>query len=370
MPDLTPRLGIKKPLATENVTRASFNENWDIIDSVVETPAGAQAKVNTHENKKDNPHGVTTEQVNHLAENGKYNSDLLTTYPKGVSIFRTTTAGRGFPGQWGTVTTFRGADYGYQYFAQAGIVNTLHFRVYDLANNTWNNWVVTETTAGAQAKADKAKTDAETAAINWAKGFGLGDIAKVVTGTDLNALDATGFYKGNTLTNAPDSGNFFIINLKDSATYKTQIAVKYAVTGVLYYVRHNNNGTWTAWDQLETTTGAQAKVDNALTPSWVTLVLQNGVTGMTGRTPRYTKIGYEVIIEGELNSGIAVGTTIATLPSGYRPITTKFFKVALNTTTSNDGATIYIDSNGNVVLFATPSTGYTTSLIGLRFFLN
>ncbi|AZU61084.1 hypothetical protein [Neobacillus mesonae] len=32
MADLTPNLGIKKPLATENVTRASFNENWDIID--------------------------------------------------------------------------------------------------------------------------------------------------------------------------------------------------------------------------------------------------------------------------------------------------------------------------------------------------
>ncbi|MGM0973422.1 MAG: hypothetical protein ACQEW2_10780 [Bacillota bacterium] len=32
MPDLTPRLGIKKPLGNENVTRENFNENWDIID--------------------------------------------------------------------------------------------------------------------------------------------------------------------------------------------------------------------------------------------------------------------------------------------------------------------------------------------------
>jgi hypothetical protein len=33
MPTTTPRLGIKKPLGNENVTRQSFNDNWDIIDA-------------------------------------------------------------------------------------------------------------------------------------------------------------------------------------------------------------------------------------------------------------------------------------------------------------------------------------------------
>ena len=33
MPDLTPKLGIKKPLGNETVSRAAFNENWDIIDA-------------------------------------------------------------------------------------------------------------------------------------------------------------------------------------------------------------------------------------------------------------------------------------------------------------------------------------------------
>lgn len=32
MPELTPKLGIKKPLGNEAVKRANFNENWDIID--------------------------------------------------------------------------------------------------------------------------------------------------------------------------------------------------------------------------------------------------------------------------------------------------------------------------------------------------
>lgn len=32
MPTLTPKLGIKKPLGNETVTRQGFNDNWDIID--------------------------------------------------------------------------------------------------------------------------------------------------------------------------------------------------------------------------------------------------------------------------------------------------------------------------------------------------
>lgn len=89
MPTLTPRLGIKKPIGTENVNRASFNENYDIIDAAAakktdldthtantsnphnvtttqigaETPAGAQTKVDTHANRTDNPHAVTTTQI-------------------------------------------------------------------------------------------------------------------------------------------------------------------------------------------------------------------------------------------------------------------------------------------------------------------
>jgi hypothetical protein len=32
MPDITPRLGLRKPLSNEAVTRAAYNENMDIID--------------------------------------------------------------------------------------------------------------------------------------------------------------------------------------------------------------------------------------------------------------------------------------------------------------------------------------------------
>lgn len=32
MPDITPNLGLKKPLGNETVSRAAYNENLDIID--------------------------------------------------------------------------------------------------------------------------------------------------------------------------------------------------------------------------------------------------------------------------------------------------------------------------------------------------
>lgn len=44
MPTLTARLGLKKPLGTENVTRQSFLDNWDIIDAGV----ALATELNTH----------------------------------------------------------------------------------------------------------------------------------------------------------------------------------------------------------------------------------------------------------------------------------------------------------------------------------
>ena len=35
MPNLTPRIGLKKPTGNENVMLASFNENYDILDAKV-----------------------------------------------------------------------------------------------------------------------------------------------------------------------------------------------------------------------------------------------------------------------------------------------------------------------------------------------
>ncbi|MBU5444328.1 hypothetical protein [Paenibacillus sp. MSJ-34] len=56
MPDLTPRLGLKKPLGNENVTLASFNENYDILDAGVAT----KSDLDSHNNAAT-AHGATPE---------------------------------------------------------------------------------------------------------------------------------------------------------------------------------------------------------------------------------------------------------------------------------------------------------------------
>ena len=59
MPQLTPKLGIKKPLGNETVSRAAFNENWDIIDQ----NAASQDDFDTHKTASvlDHPDGSVTD---------------------------------------------------------------------------------------------------------------------------------------------------------------------------------------------------------------------------------------------------------------------------------------------------------------------
>ena len=71
MPELTPRLGIKKPLGNENVTRQSFNENWDIIDQKVATKQEfdahlADTTIHVTQDEKDSwvTKGTTNQDIN------------------------------------------------------------------------------------------------------------------------------------------------------------------------------------------------------------------------------------------------------------------------------------------------------------------
>lgn len=344
------------------------------------------ADAHAHIPRTDNPHGVTSEQINALAENAKAATDLLTTYPKGITIFRTTTAGKGFPTQWGTVTTFRGVDYGYQYFAQAGAANTIHFRVYDLASNTWDAWAVFETTAGAQSKANTAEANAKNASapIGHVGAGGNAHAAAVangangfMTGADKDKLDKIAA-NANNYVHPTTSGNKHIPSGGAANQFLEWQADGTAVWSLIdaAQITEDANNRFVSdsqigqWDAKETPEGAQSKIDNSLTPSWSNLQLASGVTAVTGREPRFTLLGSEVIIEGELASGLAQGTKIATLNSGFRPLATRFFKTAINTTISNDGATIYVDTAGNIMLYSTPTSSYSISLMGIRFFIN
>jgi len=109
-----------------------------------------------------------------------------------------------------------------------------------------------ETTSGAQTKANTAETNA----INFAKGFGLGSTGKVVT--DCNSVIDSGFYYCQAgADNAPTSNTAFVIYASKGSNFG-QIAI--SSTNAVYTRSYTATG-WSTWSQMETTTGAQTKVD-------------------------------------------------------------------------------------------------------------
>ncbi|MGC4378244.1 pyocin knob domain-containing protein [Fictibacillus sp. Mic-4] len=171
-----------------------------------------------------------------------------------------------------------------------------------------------ETPSGAQAKADQAEADA----INWTKSYGLGDVAKDISNTDLNNLDVTGFYRGGTLANSPDGtvSTFYVINIKYSSTYKLQIATRTATVGDRTYQRINDNGTWTSWVQLETTVGAQAKANQAETNA------KNASVPLSGNV---TKTGMLTLPDGINFNRQQNFKSASDLPSAFPTGVTMFF---------------------------------------------
>jgi hypothetical protein len=111
-----------------------------------------------------------------------------------------------------------------------------------------DNYTTADAAKAATANALKSLAD-------FVKGYGLGDVSKDISGTDLNALDVTGFYYGTSLTNSPEGTGaaaygYQIVNAKVNATTKMQIATR--INGGLQYFRTNSAGTWGAWKSIAT----------------------------------------------------------------------------------------------------------------------
>lgn len=143
-------------------------------------------------------------------------------------------------------------------------------------------------------------------AVTWAKSFGLGDVALSISNTDVNLLDLTGFYRGSNLINAPNTGWFFIINIKHDSNFRTQLLFGYSNGGTAMYKRIQNDGIWGSWVTMETDAGAQAKADavqanliahqaNEVNPHGVTVAQINAVSEINAEyntDPNTTQKGY------------------------------------------------------------------------------
>lgn len=141
---------------------------------------------------------------------------------------------------------YRAANYAMQiYYSNEANGETNHY-TRQKHNGVWYDWQTLETITGAQTKVDNAT-----------KAFGLGTYSKVYEG-DLNTLWTNGMYwAGSGATNKPDTGNWHLFVQAVSNSYVTQIATRNGKT----LVRFMENGAWTTWAQLETTSGAQAKAN-------------------------------------------------------------------------------------------------------------
>ncbi|MED3572870.1 hypothetical protein [Cytobacillus praedii] len=115
--------------------------------------------IGTHCADRTNPHNVTTSQINKIEKNSNNNISPLSNFSEGITIMESDLMENGFPFQWGTLTTHRVLEYGWQLFSKDN--NILYTRTWNPDTKAWQNWSQIETTTGAQSKANKAELNAK-----------------------------------------------------------------------------------------------------------------------------------------------------------------------------------------------------------------
>lgn len=156
-----------------------------------------------------------------------------------------------------------------------------------------------------------------------------------------------------TMSNVPQAVAFSLWVEKHAGTKQT--FTTYSTTGWKIYVRNKYQTTWGPWS----VTGNDLVFTN--------VTLQNGAVAAAGRIPRYSKNGELVVVEGEIGS-VASNTIIGTLPAGYRPPSLRIFKMGLNSSATNDGATVYVNTDGTIVVQVSANTTQNIALNGIIFY--
>jgi hypothetical protein len=227
----------------------------------LETVSGAQDKANKAETAAKNAASdAQTNAINFakgfgLGAIGQKSTDLNTSQDGGIYYYLGDAQNKP-NSEGGVFLALRGSN-----FAQIAITISGKMFRRSYSSGSWSAWTEQETTGGSQSKANTAETNA----INFAKDFGLGDIAKRLQNTDdLNNLLTTGFYYGwSSCGNMPVGVSCFIIVMRYSDSYTMQMAFQ-ADSSRKVYVRTQTGGTWSSWTEQETTSGAQSKANSAI----------------------------------------------------------------------------------------------------------
>lgn len=196
----------------------------------METTAGAQAKADA----------VKSKQVNLVADNINANA-LASTYQEGISVGRVHTAGLGYPSQWGVVTTIRSSAYATQEFATTTTADVPAQRWIRKNNPTSGAW-------GAWTEVGTADYSVNANSLGYNTDPNLTDIPYILT-SHVNGPSGGGAqWHIRTYFYSARGGN------------RAQIGISYSSTP-RFMVRNFYNNVWSAWSELESVAGAQAKVD-------------------------------------------------------------------------------------------------------------
>ena len=139
----------------------------------------------------------------------------------------------------------------------------------------------------------------------------------VANNTDFNDIVETGIYNiGDTkdMANNPNM-SWGILTVIRSIGYIrqefTRLSTDTNYSGTTYVRARNDHNAWSDWKKvmIEEDTG------------WLELPLNDGIAGNV--TPKYRKWADDLILDGRVKGLTSTGGTIGTLPSGYRPVSSK-----------------------------------------------
>lgn len=123
-------------------------------------------------------------------------------------------------------------------------------------------------------------------------------------------------------------------------------------------------------------TELENKVDNMTgieDSGWLELTLNDGwsATEYATEKPMYRKVGKTVMLRGLVNATSVAGVTIATLPTGFRPSTTRFNRYVCSVGTGNATVNLQVNYYGVISDYAKGFANRTyLALNGISFFVD
>ena len=179
--------------------------------------------------------------------------------------------------------------------------------------HTWGSWRFVPDSAWVDAKTWSAATDLTGTIADGVLPTRLQGTAQSVT--DWNSAEWTGFYRGNSASNAPGSSSWYYAHvIRHDSSYIVQTAYDYFNNNV--YFRRKAGGAWQAWVQISDATDV---IDSTSVFSWGSGFSAYASGGWGGI--KVNKQGRMVVVSGAgtHSSSWAAGATLLTLNSGYRP---------------------------------------------------